>query len=95
MIKWNSENPFDKMFRDKYNIPFNSPQHRELCQIDICLEFIESDVYSHYMKKAEVLAEKEERYSKGEWLTEREIPQEEEEDLFAKIDVSKISSQSS
>ena len=67
MIRWNNENPFDKMYREKYKIPFNSPQHRELKQ----------------------------KYQKGEWLTEREVPKQDEEELFGKIDIGKFNSQSS
>lgn len=95
IIKWNNDNPLDRMFREKYNIPFNSPQHRELNQIDICLEFIESDIFSSYMKDAKIEIEKEEEYQKGRWLKEREISKVEEENLFAKIDVGKFNSQNS
>ena len=95
MIRWNNENPFDKMYREKYKIPFNSPQHRELNQIDICLEFIENDIFSTYMSEAEISIEKEQKYQKGEWLTEREVPKQDEEELFGKIDIGKFNSQSS
>ena len=47
------------------------------------------------MSEAEISIEKEQKYQKGEWLTEREVPKQDEEELFGKIDIGKFNSQSS
>lgn len=95
MIRWNNENPLDKKFREKYKIPFNSPQHREINQLDILLEFIEDEVFTEFEQRVHREIEREESYSKGQWIKEAEESSERDEDLFDKIDVSLFNSKDS
>lgn len=88
MIRWNNENPLDKKFREKYKIPFNSPQHREINQLDILAEFIEDEIFNEFEAKIYRDIEKEENYSKGQWLREQDSPEEVNQNLFDKIDIS-------
>lgn len=45
IIKWNSRFRYDRFFRKKYNIAFNSPEHRGMNQIDIFFELFEDQVF--------------------------------------------------
>ena len=38
---WNKVMPIDRWYRKKYNIPFNSPNHRAVNIIDMFFEFLE------------------------------------------------------
>jgi hypothetical protein len=86
---WNNTWHYDFWYRQKYGIAFNSPEHQELCQIDIKLNFIEQkmaerEVESHLKRKQD-----EEEYKKtGSWLKKRIAPVSEE--LWDALDISKI-----
>lgn len=41
ILRWELEFPVDKWLRDKYKIPFNSPDHRKFLFFDIALEYEE------------------------------------------------------
>lgn len=60
VIKWNNMFPLDNWFRRKYNIPFNSKEHRESNQIDILFEYIEYIEYKKIMKNP-IKSKKEEK----------------------------------
>lgn len=45
--------PIDYWWRKKYNISFNSPQHRQMSLIDIYFEYREEMLIKEYRKKAE------------------------------------------
>ena len=87
IVRWNNDNPLDKNFREKYKIAFNSPQHREINQLDVLLEYIEDQVFDEY-KEHQVIKKK--QYQEGKWLEEKQLTDQETEDLFSKIDISSI-----
>lgn len=91
MIRWNNEHPFDKQYRDKHNIAFNSPQHREINQFDLFLQHLEDRLFEEAINQSVDRYKKAERLKKGEWLQEQEITKQESDDLFDKIDLSSIS----
>ena len=96
IIQWNNEHPLDKKFREKYNIPFNSPQHRQISQLDIYLEYLEDVAYAEYEQKIEQSIEDQKALEKGEWIqpmTQQEIDKE-AEDLFDKINISSLNEES-
>lgn len=95
MIRWNNDNPLDRKFREKYKIAFNSPQHREINQLDVLAEFIEGEIFSEFEKKVHREIEREEMYAKGEWLKETESNTDVDQDLFDKIDVTLFNSKDS
>lgn len=45
--------PIDYWWRKKYNVPFNSPQHREMNLIDIYLEYQEENLLKQYRERQE------------------------------------------
>jgi hypothetical protein len=72
IYNWNIQNPIDRYYRNKYNLRFNSPEHRALCLIDMALEYCEDKLFDY---------REEEKYEKGkgEFLKERkeELPSDE------------------
>ena len=88
MIWWNNMFPLDRKYREKYKIAFNSPQHRELSQIDIYLDIIEDELFNEAIKDAIKDRENAEQIEKGIWIRERiEV---DVDDIFNKIDVGKF-----
>jgi hypothetical protein len=89
LVWWNNSYPYDRLYREKYNIAFNSPQHRALRQIDVRLSFFEDDVFKQAAEKRKIEKEKEKRYSEGVWLERFGLddPQasEKEDELFDKM----------
>jgi hypothetical protein len=47
LISWNTRFRFDRVYRKKYNIRFNSKEHREINQIDIFLELQEERLFKN------------------------------------------------
>lgn len=96
IIQWNNENPLDRWYREKHKIGFNTQQHRETNQFDIYLEFLEELAYREYDERMEKELYQEEKLAKGEWLSAGDDieTREFEDDLFSKIDVSKINENS-
>lgn len=47
---WNNKYPFDRWWREKHNIAFNSQQHQEACLIDQRLEYEEYLLFSQIAK---------------------------------------------
>lgn len=87
IIRWNNEYPLDKAFREKYKIPFNSPQHREINQMDILYEFYEDSLIKESIENQEERNEKQKLFEKGVWLNEN-ISSSLNEDRFDDIDIS-------
>jgi len=87
VIDWNNRFPFDRIYREKYNIAFNSPQHRSLSQIYIYLDILEDKMFNKhkddYIKYENF---KEEIKKDGKYLRDREnVVDEKIEDLFDDI----------
>lgn len=92
IIQWDNEHPLDREYRKKHNIAFNSPQHRELCQLDIYMEWLEDQLYNDAMVQAKHEIECEAQLKKGIWLRERTVTDEASNELFDQIDISDIPS---
>ncbi len=90
LIDWNNLFPLDRLYREKFNIAFNSVEHRRLNQIDVKLFFLESHMYNSLEKDYIENKRKLENYQeKG--LILKDLPKEKIEDLFDSIDVKNFS----
>lgn len=67
---WNLKYPVDRWWREKYNVPFGSPQHLDFSFLDMRIAFEEAQVFAQL--ELNHLHEKEEaviyRAGRGEWL---------------------------
>ncbi|WP_291911016.1 hypothetical protein [Chitinophaga sp. CB10] len=91
-VKWNSRFPLDKWYRKKYQVGFGTAAHRELCQINILIEFLEEEAFKEAGEFYLHQKETEKELQKGSWIRERSNPVEEEklfEDL-SNIDLNTI-----
>jgi len=95
IIRWNNDHPLDKKYREKYNIAFNSPQHRQINQLDILLEYIEDQSFEQFKSDYHIKAVKAQQYKEGIWLEEKQLTSEESTDLFDNIDIFKFNNDSS
>lgn len=65
--RWNDAIPIDRWYRKKYNIPFNSSSHKQICLADMFYEFWEFINYEYIpLKTKKKNNEKEEKYVRGE-----------------------------
>lgn len=85
MIEWNNTFIHDKAFRNKHKIAFNSPEHRNTCQIDIYLEHLEDSIFNEHADLMIESKDKESRYKKGIWLNEQVFNEGDLSDVFDKI----------
>lgn len=85
IIRWNNRYPLDREYRKKYNIGFGSPQHREVNQVDIYLDWLEDQLNKEYLELAKDEIRKEKEYEKGTWLSDAPVSNEKEDDLFDQI----------
>lgn len=91
LIIWNNKFPYDKLYRKKYNIAFNSSQHRETNQIDVFFDIYENKMYNKYIEsyKDEKMSLK--VYNEtGQFLKEHKLSDIQVSDLFDKIDITKF-----
>ena len=80
---WNNTFPLDRLFREKYGIPFNSKKHRNTCQIDILFDLMEDRIFrEHYLEKIEIEKRQAEYEKTGKIFI---ISAEEEDDRFNKF----------
>ena len=93
LIEWNYNFPADRWWREKYKIPLFSPSHLDQSQLDIALEYYEEIVFNEFRNRGEILKQREDEYSKGIWIGSPKVTIEEEQDLFASLDVMKINNQ--
>ena len=84
LIDWNNSFPLDRIYRQKHNILFNSDDHRRLCQVDIYLDWLESELFKEYEADFIQGEKRAELYKKGIWLREPEEQEMTDED-FDKI----------
>lgn len=66
VYKWNIDFPVDKWYREKYNIRFNSKEHRETSFRDMIFEFMEVTSYRGLLSQ-------EYNPKTGEFIKEKEI----------------------
>lgn len=86
IIDWNEKFPLDKWWRDKYKIPFNSKQHREISYYDIFLEWFEENVYNNYINNMIEKEQLQESYKKeGTWFKDI-VDEQKETELIEKFD---------
>lgn len=80
---WNTQSPIDRYYRQKYNLRFNSPEHRALCLIDMAIEYYEDKLFEY--------KENDYKPGKGEFLKERkqELPTDDQLiEMFSNQDLS-------
>jgi hypothetical protein len=88
---WNATWPFDYWYRQKYNIPFHSPEHLELSQIDIKLNYVEHRMADRDIEEYQKKKKDEEEYKKtGEWLRKREEKHAVSDELWDALDIDKL-----
>lgn len=89
MINWNNKYPIDRWWREKYNVPFNSDQHRQMDMYDMRFQFEEDMAYRDIANKKDAYVP-----GTGNWLKKREIDtnlsQVEIDELFDQIDIDNI-----
>src|SRR5579872_2777371 len=92
LIWWNNRFPHDRWFRKKYNISFNSIEHRRLCQIDIKIEYLEDKLFYDHSLSIEDREKRSEEYSKGIWLKDQgdSLNEKQKQLLFEDIDLDKF-----
>lgn len=86
VLEWNNSHPFDLWFRKKYNIPFNSPQHRAMSSIDIAFEYQEEQIIKGVIIEEKRLEKEKEELSNGASLF-KERDDKDFEDLFDNIKI--------
>lgn len=82
IYNWNVRFPLDRWWRQKYNVPFGSPKHRESCFIDQLIEFKEDKLFNKLRQqniKDKELAQEKYILGEGNWM-KIHIPTEEEID---------------
>lgn len=52
ILKWSIRFPYDRLWRKKYNVAFNSPDHRESNFIDQVFDIIEDEVFEQLINKS-------------------------------------------
>jgi len=89
LVEWNNAFPCDRWYRKKYNIGFNTPKHRALCQIDIMLEFLEDELVRDSKKQIEAIEKRREELKQGKWLSDLGdyLTPEENQEIFDNIDL--------
>lgn len=88
IISWNNKFVYDRLYRQKYNIAFNSQQHRSLSPLDMFIDIMEDKLIEKYFKereKQELLLK--EYKETGEFLVDLDanLTQEQKDDMFDKI----------
>lgn len=48
LFYWNSTFPFDRLWREKYKIPFNSKKHLNANQVDILYDLLEDKLFKQF-----------------------------------------------
>ena len=47
IYNWNIQSPLDRYYRQKYNLRYNSLEHRASCLIDMALEYVEDMLFKY------------------------------------------------
>lgn len=90
LFEWNNTFVLDKLYRSKNNIRFNSLEHRNTCQIDIYLEYLEDEIFSEHTKQIIDKERMDSEYKKGIWLQDRLVDNTELTKLFDNLDIENI-----
>ena len=81
LVSWNNLFPLDRLYRQRNNILYNSAAHREVCQIDIYLDWLEAELFKEYEADFIESEKRVDLYKKGIWLQEREDKDMSDEDF--------------
>ena len=84
IILWNNRFPIDRWWRQRHNVAFNSPVHRDSCLIDMYWEFVEEKLSEIPEKKFDYVP------GAGDFLIERVFDRQSLIDSFATADFSKM-----
>lgn len=76
MVIWNAKFPVDRWYRKKYNIPFNSPKHRECSFIDQLREYTEEKLFLKIQNQSEY------EPNKGKFIAEPTFSSEKEKEAY-------------
>jgi len=89
VCSWNNKFPIDRWWRQKHQVAFNSSVHRDSCFIDMYFEFLEDRLWEKAVRQQE---KDEDPYipGRGNFLKKREYTQKEIDEIFDRIDVSKM-----
>lgn len=96
IMGWNNLYPYDKIYRMKYGIAFNSSEHRNLDPFDMIFDLEEELIISRELEKLK--KEEEEKNNKeentyipgaGNFLKKKDLIDAEEEDLIQLINSNK------
>jgi len=88
VINWNNRFPIDLWWRKKYNVAFNSEQHRKLNLIDALIEYQEEIIFKDFIKKIEEEKKNIEEFNlTGNYLKETEMTQEQIDKVFENLDL--------
>lgn len=86
IVYWNNKYQFDYWYRDKYQIGFNSPSHRQLKVFDVRVEYLENRLIEQERIRSHNRKKRNQVYDKtGRWLRRRESSEKIQKELFDKI----------
>jgi hypothetical protein len=87
---WNSNFPLDFWWRQKHNIPFNSPSHCTSSFIDQVFEYYEEESYNKITLKS--IEKKKEVYQPGRmnWLKPKIFTESEIQNMFDNLNLDEI-----
>lgn len=92
LLEWNENFPLDHWWRKKYLVPFNSSKHRAVSYVDMFYDWLEEQMFDHYIEQSKEEDDKYLEYKKtGKWLNNTIKNTEQKEkmsDLFDNIDIS-------
>lgn len=90
LLDWNEEFPLDHWWRKKYNVAFNSPQHKCVSHIDMYYDWLEENMFEDYVTNLQREIERRKIYQEtGKWLFVDEEKQKEQLiDQFDNLDIS-------
>lgn len=88
IVTWNNRFPLDYWYRKKYNLRFNSPEHRNVSFIDMHFDFLEERMMDQQIKDAEKQQQKLKEFKEtGLFIQPEEVPDKESEELFNDIEI--------
>lgn len=91
ILSWNANWRYDFWYRQKYNIPFNSPAHRALSQIDIKFDYLEKMLAEKQQTDQENFEKRHKEYlSTGKWLLESKTDKKKEDELMKYVTLDNI-----
>jgi len=95
IVQWNNTFYLDSWYRKKYNIPFNSTEHRNASFIDIHFEYQEEKMIQEYLDTKDSKEKEKSLYeTQGIFLRKKELSKEEIVDIFDDIDLSQFNKNS-